>query len=171
MSHDGSYCRDDEWGTVNPSCHGIGDLGADWYIGGRGGADFFNETWSVPTEDLSKIYATMNLTEEYPDKIFVCTKTLYVLGVLERHAASIISFYFDSRAAFLTEDLDFWYYGGLEDMGAGVSHQYKTLAEMFDRIQPSGSQNGPKKSGTCSMGLSPLKDKIDYYAKAIGLSH
>lgn len=49
MSHDGSYCRDDEWGTVDPTCHNIGDLGADWYIGGRGNMDFFNESWSVPT--------------------------------------------------------------------------------------------------------------------------
>ena len=70
MSHDGSYCRDDEWGTVNPSCHNIGDIGADWYIGGRGAHDWFNETWTVPVDDLSKIYATMNLTDESPTKIF-----------------------------------------------------------------------------------------------------
>jgi hypothetical protein len=64
MSHDGSDCKDNWNGGPSPTCHTLGDAGADFYNGGRGGMAWHNETWSVPTDDLEKIYKTMNLNDE-----------------------------------------------------------------------------------------------------------
>ena len=95
MSHDGSNCKDDWGGSESPNCHSDGDVGADFYLGGRGGVAWYNETWTIPTSDLSAIYKTMNLTDESPDKIFLCTLTMYVGSILERHFSSLITFYYD----------------------------------------------------------------------------
>jgi hypothetical protein len=120
MSHDGSDCLDD-WasGKQNPNCHSDGDIGADFWIGGRGGANYFNTSWTVPTKDLSAIYREMmNITDQSSSQIYFCTTEMYIGAILERHFANLITFYFDHHTAFLTEDLDLWYHGGLEDMGA-----------------------------------------------------
>lgn len=53
MSHDGSDCLDNwDSGTQKPNCHSDGDSGADFYLGGKGGMAWHNETWTVPTKDL-----------------------------------------------------------------------------------------------------------------------
>jgi hypothetical protein len=66
MSHDGSDCLD-SWNTgtdTRPSCHSLGDVGADFYNTGRGGMRWHNETWTIPTSDLELIYKSMNLPNE-----------------------------------------------------------------------------------------------------------
>lgn len=74
----------------------------------------------------------MNLTNETSDKIFYCTMTMYVGSILEKHFSGLITFYFDHHASFLTEDLDLWYHGGLDDMGANVAWKWQELTNMFD---------------------------------------
>jgi hypothetical protein len=65
MSHDGSDCQD-EWNTGGadgrPSCHTLGDNGADFYDTGKGGMTWQNETWTIPVTDLEMVYKSMNLT-------------------------------------------------------------------------------------------------------------
>jgi len=126
MSHDGSDCKDD-WnsGSQSPNCHSDGDSGADFYAGGRGGMAWHNETWSIPTNDLEKIYKTMNLPNESSTKIAECTLVMYIGSILERHYANMITFHYDTHAAFLTEELDLWYHGGLDDMGTNVAWKWE----------------------------------------------
>lgn len=126
MSHDGSDCKDD-WntGSQSPNCHSDGDAGADFYNGGRGGMAWHNETWSIPTNDLELIYKSMNLPNETSLKIAECTLTMYLGSILERHYANMITFHYDTHAAFLTEELDLWYHGGLDDMGVNVAWKWE----------------------------------------------
>ena len=98
----------------------MGDSGADFYDGGKGGSQFTSEFWSIPTEDLSKIYATMNLTNETSAKIEKCTTLMYVGALLEHRFGDIATLYYANHTAFLTEELDLWFHGGLSDMGSQV---------------------------------------------------
>jgi hypothetical protein len=61
MSKTASDCNGDGYSSTNPNCHNIADLGADFYLGGRGGTDFLKNTWKVPATDLEKIYKKMGL--------------------------------------------------------------------------------------------------------------
>lgn len=54
----------------------------------------------------------------------MCTLTMYAGSILERHLANMIVFYYDTHASFLTEELDLWYHGGLEDMGTNVAWKW-----------------------------------------------
>ena len=170
MCHDGSDCKD-IWSsnTDKPSCHSDGDSGADFYIGGRGGLGFLNETWTIPTKDLSKIYESMGMPNETSNKIQRCTMLMYAGSLLERHFANLITFYYDSHAAFLAEDLDLWYHGGLEDMGTNVAWKWTKLAKLLDEKKQTQAEakEGPK----CSVfGTDFLHDRIEHYASLMGLS-
>ena len=68
MSHGASDCKDN-LSEGDPSCHTYGDYGADFYDAGRKGSDFLEENWSVPTKDLSKIYAKIGINTSTPEKI------------------------------------------------------------------------------------------------------
>lgn len=84
MSHVASDC-DDDWnsGSQKPNCHSDGDIGADFYLGGRGGTAWLQHKWKVPAKDLAKIYKTMNLMNETSLKITGCTSIMFIGSVLE----------------------------------------------------------------------------------------
>ena len=166
MSHDGSDCKDD-WnsGSQSPNCHSDGDTGADFYLGGRGGMAWHNEVWTIPTNDLEAIYKTMNLPNESAQKIAECSLVMYAGSILEHHLANMITFHYDTHAAFLTEELDLWYHGGLEDMGTSVAWKWDQLAKMFSRPSSNGTSNATKGEGpSCSVfGSGFLKRKMGFY--------
>jgi glycosylphosphatidylinositol phospholipase D len=172
MSHDGSDCKD-SWNTPGaegqPSCHTLGDNGADFYDTGRGGMAWQNETWTIPVTELSEIYKTMNLTEESPQKLVECTLTMYLGSILERHFSSLITFHFDTYASFLTEELDLWYHGGIEDMGINVAWKWQQLSDMFKK---DGAETKGVKglgAGKCSVfGSGFLRNKVQEYAQLMG---
>ena len=61
MSHDSSDCLD-EWNEgTDPTCHTLGDVGADFFLAYRGGLDWLDRVWKVPTYDLSQIYQRIGL--------------------------------------------------------------------------------------------------------------
>ena len=49
-------------------------------------------------------------------------------SVIEKYFTSIVRTAFDANAAFLTEELDLWYNGGLEDMGTNVAWKWAILS-------------------------------------------
>jgi hypothetical protein len=121
-----------------------------------------NQTWTIPVTDLSEIYKTMNLTEESAQKITECTFTMYMGSILEHHFSSLITFHFDTHAAFLTEELDLWYHGGLEDMGTNVAWKWQQLTEMFKEAQEEKKQTKGQGTGKCTVfGSGFLKAKTD----------
>lgn len=76
--------------------------------------------WKVPTEHLSKIYSNMGYPNETAEKIKECTTVMYIGSFLEKNFADMITFYFENHTAFLTEELDLWYHGGLSDIANNV---------------------------------------------------
>ena len=133
MSHVASDC-DDNWnsGSQKPNCHTDGDVGADFYLGGRGGTAWLEHKWKVPTKDLAKIYESMNLKNETSLKITGCTSIMYIGSVLEQYFTSYVTSKYDQHTAFLTEDLDFWFHGGLEDMASNVAWKWTELTNLLD---------------------------------------
>ena len=125
MSHDGSDCEDN-WDDPRqkPNCHKDGDEGADFYLSGRGETNWLNEKWTLPTNDLAKIYESMNLKGESAQKIYLCAMTMYGGTVIEKYITSKIRNDYDSHSAFLTEELDLWYNGGIEDMASNVAWKW-----------------------------------------------
>jgi hypothetical protein len=174
MSHDGSDCNDD-WNNPNqsPNCHTDGDNGADFYDGGRGGTLWVNETWSIPTGDLEQIYKTMNLPDESSEKIAECTLVMYIGSILTHYYANLITFHFDTHAAFLSEELDLWYHGGLEDMGTQVAWKWAQLSRIFARSGEPASQNltqAYSNPGCSVFGTGFLRGKAPYYSTLMGVS-
>ena len=136
MSHEASDCRD-FWN--NPAtlinCHYMGDLGADFYLSGRGGLGFLKHTWSLPVTDMANIYANMGLSITSAE-IVACNTIFFVGSILEEFFGSYLTFVLDLHSAFLTEDLDGWYNGGIEDMVANVMLRWDELATTIDKSLP-----------------------------------
>ena len=45
-------------------------------------------------------------------------------SILEKYFTSLVHLGFDERATFLTEELDLWYHGGIEDMATNVAWKW-----------------------------------------------
>jgi hypothetical protein len=95
-------------------------VGADFYDAARGGFDYLNDNWTIPTDDLSKIYLLHGMAGEPPEKIEFCTTLMYIGNLLTRYYSGLLTWFFEDHTAFMTEELDLWYNGGLADMGANV---------------------------------------------------
>ena len=50
--------------------------------------------------------------------------TMFTWYVLEKNFGHLLNPNLDKRAAFLTEDFDQWYHGGLEDMGTHIAWKW-----------------------------------------------
>lgn len=66
----------------------------------------------------------------------MCVGVMYIGQILERHLANMITFHFDTHTSFLTEDLDLWYQGGLEDMGTNVAWKWERISQILDQGKP-----------------------------------
>ena len=51
-------------------------------------------------------------------------------SVLEKFFTGLVRFRFDMHAPFLTEELDLWYHGGIEDMASNVAWKWNQLTKM-----------------------------------------
>jgi hypothetical protein len=171
MSHAASDCRDD-WGSgeQKPNCHTMGDTGADFYLGGRGGTAWLEHKWRVPTKDLHKIYESIGLPNESAAKILGCTSVMFIGSVLEQFFTSYVTYMYDKHTAFLTEELDLWFHGGIEDMATNVGWKWRELTNILDNhksVKAARTGKGPE----CSVfGKDFLPKFADKYAAFIGLN-
>ena len=69
MAHGASDCKDSWNSRTDPTCHTLGDVGADFYNAAREGSDYLREKWTIPSKDLSKIYAMIGYPDESPELI------------------------------------------------------------------------------------------------------
>ena len=79
------------------------------YDAGREGSDFLKEKWTVPTKDLSKIYAKIGIHTSTPEKIEYCTNILYIGHVLNKYFGGLLTNVFEEHTAFMSEELDLWF--------------------------------------------------------------
>lgn len=112
MAHSSSDCLD-SWNTGDPSCHGDGDEGGDFYTTGREGLDYLKELWTIPAEDISKVYKKLNIETSTPEKIEQCSTIMYIGHILEKYYSGILTPYIETHTAFMSEELDLWFQGGL----------------------------------------------------------
>ena len=112
----------------------------------------------------------MNLTEESAEKLTQCTLTMYLGSILEHHFSSLITFHFDTHASFLTDELDLWYHGGIEDMGTNVAWKWEQLTNMFKQDAEEGKKmKKGQGAGKCTVfGSKFLRTKVDDYARLMG---
>lgn len=58
-------------------------------------------------------------------------------SILEKYFTSLVQLGFDERATFLTEELDLWYHGGIEDMATNVAWKWTQLTQILDsKVKP-----------------------------------
>jgi hypothetical protein len=62
----------------------------------------------------------MNLTKVSAGEITACCTTMFGGVILEKYISNMVHTTFEKKASFLTEDLDLWYHGGLEDIASTV---------------------------------------------------
>jgi hypothetical protein len=121
MGHDASDCRD-EWGKMDP-CP-IATLMEMWEL-------IFTMLQEVDSIILliiglfqlmiyPRFISYMECPNEPAEKIEFCTTLMYIGNLLTRYYSGLLTWFFEDHTAFMTEELDLWYNGGLADMGANV---------------------------------------------------
>jgi hypothetical protein len=98
---------------------------------------------------------------------------MYIGSILTHYYANLITFHFDTHAAFLSEELDLWYHGGLEDMGTQVAWKWAQLSRIFARSGEPASQNltqAYSNPGCSVFGTGFLRGKAPYYSTLMGVS-
>lgn len=131
MAHDSSDCLD-EWNSgTSPTCHTIGDTGADFFLAYRGGLDYLDKVWRVPTYDLSQIYQRMGLNiSEW--EIGGCMAIMFIGAMAERLGSGLILEYFGKHAAFLAEEVDLWFMGGIDDMAINTQWKWTRMIQELE---------------------------------------
>jgi len=126
MGHMTSDC-DDNWNN----CHDRGDRGGDVYLAFRGDSKWLKETWRVPIKDLNEIYDSMSVDSNRAS-MTECAIMMYLGVRFEPIAAYFLLLQDERNAAFLTEELDLWFHGGLDDMAANVAWQWENLIKLLE---------------------------------------
>ena len=57
--------------------------------------------------------------------------TMFGGSVLERYFTGIVTEVFDSHSSFLTDELDLWYHGGIEDIATHVAWKWSHLSTLL----------------------------------------
>ena len=83
ISHDSSNCLDELNEGTDPTCHTLGDVGADFFLAYRGGLDWLDRVWKVPTYDLSQIYQRIGLNISQWE-IGGCMSVMFIGALAER---------------------------------------------------------------------------------------
>lgn len=131
MSHDSSDCLD-EWNSgTDPTCHTIGDTGADFFLAYRGGLDYLNKVWNVPTSFLSEVYQKMGLSISELE-IAGCMAIMFTGAMAEKLGSGLIFEYFGKHAAFLAEEVDLWFMGGIDDMAINTQWKWTSMIQELE---------------------------------------
>ena len=131
MAHDSSDCLD-EWNSgTDPTCHTIGDTGGDFFLAYRGGLDWLNTIWRVPTSDLSKIYQRIDLNISELE-IGACMAVMYTGAVAEKVGSGLIFENYGKHTAFLAEEIDLWFMGGIDDMAINTQWKWTRMIEELE---------------------------------------
>ena len=131
MSHDSSDCLD-KWNEgTDPTCHTMGDVGGDFFLAYRGGLDWLDTIWRVPTSDLSQIYQRMGLNiSEW--EIGGCMAVMFIGAIAEKVGAGLIFENYGKHAAFLAEEVDLWFMGGIDDMAINTQWKWVRMIEELE---------------------------------------
>jgi|LauGreDrversion4_2_1035121.scaffolds.fasta_scaffold218947_2 hypothetical protein len=74
----------------------------------------------------------MNVTDGTSQgELEACCLTMYASSVLEKYFSGVATEIFDVHASFLTEQLDFWYHGGFEDLATNVGWKWSLLTQLL----------------------------------------
>ena len=126
MGHMTSDCKDN-WNH----CHNRGDRGGDVYLAFRGDLKWSNQKWRVPIKDLQEMYESISVPSD-TTTMTQCAIIMYLGVKLEPIASFYLLSEDEKNAAFLSEELDLWYHGGLDDLAANVEWQWKNLISLIE---------------------------------------
>jgi len=157
MSHISSDC-----GDVWENCHGLGDTGADLYLSYKQHESIYQETWMVPTFHLEKIYKLINL--DVPSSLLGdCMLAMYAVAKVDSALGGLALSLFNDRSPFLTEELDQFYAGGLDDMAASVMWKWNALIKVLEDSKLTSSNTNTTSSGYSKTNLKyqPKKYKSE----------
>jgi glycosylphosphatidylinositol phospholipase D len=130
MGHMASNCNDD-W----TKCHGPGDTGGDMYLSHRGGLRWFSDYWTAPIDDLDNIYTKIGVPSSRTI-MTECVLMMFIGARLEALVSIVELTKSEKTAAFLSDDLDLWFHGGLDDMSMGVVWQWENLMNLIEKENP-----------------------------------
>jgi glycosylphosphatidylinositol phospholipase D len=127
MSHGASNCED-----IWQYCHNIGDSGADYYLSYRGNLKkLSDDIWKIPTQDILNIYK-MSGHDIPAVELEGCVELLYLASEFEWIISSMNLKKNEINASFLTDDLDMFYNGGLDDMTIGTIWKWENIIDMLE---------------------------------------
>eukprot|EP00743_Colponemidia_sp_Colp-15_P001591 GILK01001737.1.p1 GENE.GILK01001737.1~~GILK01001737.1.p1 ORF type:complete len:905 (-),score=147.51 GILK01001737.1:91-2769(-) len=157
MSHAASTCHD-EWNSgASPNCHDIGDTGADLLLSLRGGLDYITPRWFLPTRDLVEIYKRIgyNVTS---NQLSSCMMIFYSATHAEKHGGGGLGYpKWGRHAPFLSEELNDWFSGGVDDMAINVLWKLRAVIDLIEGKSSNSSLRQPVRAGSVqSMGI-PLE--------------
>ena len=167
MSHAASDCLDN-W----EKCHGVGDNGIDFYLSLRGNLSLMTTKWSIPVLDLYNIYQKIGMNVPIT-RLWACPEIMYVGSIFERIGSELALFIDEYHSAFLTQDIDLYFAGGLDDMALNVQWQWRNLINLLEGKNSSLRNNtfAHKKRMLISNLLSnKTTEEISYIKDLIGLT-
>lgn len=130
-AHMTSDCNDD-WGN----CHDPGDIGGDMYLAYRGGLKWFSKNWDVPLSELSDLYETLDMPVP-KEKIESCMLMMFLAAKMEGYASLFELAKDEMTGSFLTDEIDLWFHGGVDDMAVHVAWQWQNIINMLESSDPS----------------------------------
>ena len=157
-SHYSSTCADSWNSGPAPTCHTIGDVGADLLLGAlKLEGSVRSWTWAVPVDDIVAVYRRMGSAFRYvtPDAITHCMKLLYAGRAAVWAVGDAAVPHFSSHAAFMEQELNDFVYGGLEDMAAQTADAWRQLVQVLRGEQPMPPPFHPPAHSTLTALSSP----------------
>lgn len=74
----------------------------------------------------------MNITEGTSEvELDACCMAMYGGSILDKYISGVATEVLDKHASFLTDELDMWYHGGIEDGSTHVQWKWNTVAALL----------------------------------------
>lgn len=127
LSHDSSDAKDDF-----STAHDLSDNGAEFYLSGREGLHTKYPYWKVPSKALEEVYKNIGIKAPWYE-IDGCVFLMYLGNIFDK----IISYEyfqikFNKHEAFLVEELDQWFTGGVQDMATNSMWKWLYMIDYLE---------------------------------------
>lgn len=174
MGHLSSDCKD-YW----ENCHGRGDTGGDIYLAYKLDVHVLSQLWSIPLDDIIELYVKIGEKIPAKNKMIFCLLKMFLGAKLEKIGSIIMLSQNEKLAQFLTESLELYFHGGLDDMAAHTVWTWENVIkiiegkEFVENNQKLVEKNGRTYNKNMQKMTAKLINKVnvEYFMKLTGVNY
>lgn len=175
MGHLSSNCKD-YW----ENCHGRGDTGGDIYLAYKLDVHVLSQLWSIPLDDIIELYNKIGEKIPSKNKMIFCLLKMFLGAKLEKIGSIIMLSQNEKLAQFLTESLELYFHGGLDDMAAHVIWTWENVIKIIEgkefvdknsKIAVDNKSKAFHKNMQKMTGKLINKSNLEYFMKLTGVNY